>query len=83
MKMKKLGLVLLLAMTLGVNPCIVFNSVAGSHNMSGKARAAMTAMPKGEDDEESNEAEGSDESEADSDQKEDDREAEGEGNATD
>jgi hypothetical protein len=83
MKMKKIGLVLLLAMTLGITPGIIFNSVSGSHNMSGKARAALTAMPKGENDEESNEAEGSDESDADSDQKEDDREAEGEGNATD
>ncbi|MHB9138014.1 MAG: hypothetical protein ACYC4Q_01270 [Victivallaceae bacterium] len=80
--MRKFALILILAaFTFGINPNIF--SVSGSHNMSGKARAAMNAMPRGEDDEDSSEAEGSDESEADSDQKESDREAEGEGNATD
>jgi hypothetical protein len=81
--MKRLTLTLIWAFTLlGINADIA-DSLSGSHNMSGKARAALTAL-QAEDDEESSEGEGSDnESESDSDQKESDRESEGEGNATD
>ena len=49
--MKNFTLILILALTLGVNTRH-FKSVSGSHNMSGKARAAMLGVKESDNDDE-------------------------------